>query len=103
MSERLCGNVRKSPIGALADTAARGLMEYASPRAVSLYPCGAVYIEALDDAAECDLIGAYSRDLGLLELSRRLVEDLGHETQARGLRPARKRNRSPEIRHDTCA
>jgi hypothetical protein len=70
------GNLRTAPPSVLADRLARAIMEYASPRAVTLDPDGHVWLERVDAAAEADLVGVYTRSLGLLELSRAITADL---------------------------
>lgn len=86
-TERMCGNLNKAPIGQVADRAARLVLEYASARAVTMDPDGRVWVEPVEHAAEADMVGVYTRSLGILELNRRIIADLQHEAQARSFRP----------------
>lgn len=78
-----CGMLGRVPPSVIADRAARAILDFASPRAVSIDPRGRVVVEAPRDAAECDLVGVYTRSLGVLELSRRIAEDLRFERDLR--------------------
>jgi hypothetical protein len=82
--EHSCGNVHRQPTGYVADAAARAILEFASPRAVTMDPEGRVWVENAAEAAECDLVGTYTRSLGILELTRSIAADLLHEKQLRG-------------------
>lgn len=86
MTDYMCGSVHRHPVGKLADTAARQIMSYKSPRAVTLDPEGKVWVDNPDHAAEVDLVGVY-RPEGLLALTRTITEDLRHEIEVRQLRP----------------
>ena len=85
MTEHLVGSVHARPANTLADLAARIVMEHVSPRCVTLDPDGKVWVEPPEHAAEPDIVGVY-QGLGLLELSRKIGEDLRYEVQVRGLR-----------------
>lgn len=92
MTEHSCGSVHRQPVPAIADRAARHVLAYASPRAVTITPEGGVFVEPPASAAESDLVGVYTAGDGLLALSRQLIEDLRYEVQTRSLRPARTRH-----------
>jgi hypothetical protein len=83
MTEHAVGSLRTTPIPALADRAARVILTYASPRAVSCDPEGRVRVESPHEAAEVDLVGVYVRELGILALSRALIDDLRFEASQR--------------------
>lgn len=91
MSDQQCGSVHTTPIGAIADRVARLLLEFARPRAVTMDPEGRVWVEPVDHAAECDLVGVYQRDAGLLGMTRAISEDLRWEKERRGLVPRGRR------------
>jgi hypothetical protein len=88
--ERPCGSVTKLPVHAVADRAARHIIEFKGPRAVTIDPVGRVCIEAPKAAAEFDLVGVYDPALGLRDLSHRIAEDLLFEARERGFRPTRR-------------
>lgn len=90
MSETLIGSIHNRPASVLADIAARAALEHKSPRCVTLDPDGKVWVEAPDGAAECDVVGVYG-GLGLLDLTRRIAEDLAHELKVRDLKPMTRR------------
>lgn len=91
-NEKSRGQIGRNPISQIADNCARAILEYVSPRAVTIDPHGRVFVESVASACECDMVGAFQRDLGLLELSRRIYDDLKHEAGVRGIDPGR-RNR----------
>lgn len=84
-----CGSLVRQPPSVVADRAARHLLSSQSPRAVTVDPRGRVFVEPPADAVEMDLVGVYAPDLGLLALSRVLIEDLRFEVAARQFRPRR--------------
>jgi hypothetical protein len=86
-TERATGRLQLNPPGVIADRCARVILEYASPRAVTLDPDGRVWVEPVEAAAEIDLVGVYAPALGLLELSRRVQEDLRFVAGQRELLP----------------
>ena len=86
-----CGSIAKLPVGEVADRAARAILAFTNPRAVCMDPEGRVSIEYAKHAAECDLVGVYAPSLGLLGLSRMIIEDLKHEAVVRGFRPERRK------------
>lgn len=90
--EHPCGSIMKLPISEVADRAARWVLTFQSPRALCLDPAGRVTVEYPGQAAECDLVGVYSPDKGLLALSRMIIDDLRFEAIERGLSPVRKRS-----------
>lgn len=75
----------------LAAVVADTVLEFRSPRAVTLDPEGRVYVEPVDHAAEVDIVGVYTPSLGVLELTRRISEDLAFEKTARGLKRPHRR------------
>ncbi len=83
--EYRAGCLLTDPVGVIADRAARRILRYTRPRAVTVDDRGVAYVEPVNEAAEFDLVGVYSRDLGILELSRRLSGDLLLTKQERGL------------------
>lgn len=85
-----CGSVVKLPVHAVADRAARALIEFKSVRAVTIDPQGRVAVEFPGAACEFDLVGCYDPALGILELSRRIAEDLMFEAKERGFRLTRR-------------
>lgn len=85
-----CGSVVKLPVHAVADRCARGVMSFQCPRAITIDPVGRVMVEAPSAAAEYDLVGVYDPALGILELSRRIAEDLMFEAKERGWREKRR-------------
>ena len=89
-TEYMCGSVHKLAPSTLVSRAACKIMEFESPRAVTLDPGGRVWVESPDDAAEVDIVGVY-RPEGLMGLKRAIGEDLKDEVSARGLAPAKRR------------
>lgn len=87
--EHPCGSIMKLPISAVADRAARAVLAFQSPRALCLDPAGRVTVEYPGQAAICDLVGVYAPALGLLGLSRAIIEDLRFEAIERGFRQKR--------------
>ena len=83
------GQVGRKPLSIIADNCARVLLDYASPRAVTMDPTGRVFVESVKNICDEDLIGVFQRDLGLLELNRRIYDNLKHEAGLRGIDPAR--------------
>jgi hypothetical protein len=88
-----CGSIHRLPIPIIADRAARALAGHHSPRAVTLALDGRVAVEPPHSASECDLVGVYTASIGLLGLSRLLIEDLRHEVETRQLKPLGYRTR----------
>lgn len=87
--EKQCGSIARWPIGAVADQAARILLEFTGPRAVCVDPQGRVTVEPPNSACLYDMVGVYSGDVGLLALSRMLVDDLRDEAVKREFRVER--------------
>ena len=83
-SEFSVGSITRAPVGQLADKAARHLLEFKHPRALTCDDLGKVWLEPLDGIAEVDLVGVYCPKVGLLELHRRMAADLLFEKQQRG-------------------
>lgn len=81
---RAHGNVLKTLPSVLADRIAWKIIEYATPRAVTLDPDGRVWIEPLDEVAECDLVGVYTRGAGGLALASMIRADLKAAMAERG-------------------
>lgn len=81
--EYRCGCLLENPVSAIADRAARRILQYATPRAVTADDHGVVWVEPVDAADDFDLVAVYSRDLGILDLSRRLAGDLLQTKQER--------------------
>lgn len=79
-----CGSIARLPVAKVADKAARTVMEFHSPRAICIDPAGRVSVEFPDTCCAFDLVGVYTPSLGLLELTRRIGEDLEFEGAERG-------------------
>lgn len=90
MSEYMCGSVHKLAPTTLVGRAASKILEFASPRAVTMDPGGRVWVDAPDNAAEVDVVGVYE-PCGLRSLEEAIAEDLQHEVATRGLAPAKRR------------
>lgn len=84
------GSIRRTPVGDLADIAARRLLTLTVPTeyAVTLEPGGIVMIEPLDEAIPEDLVGVYDPEtlegegaLISLKLFRQIREDLKHAVE----------------------
>lgn len=88
--DRSLGSLRTSTPALLADKVAWRIMDYASARAVTMDPEGRVWVEPVAEAAECDLVGVYTRSLGVLELSRALRADLAEAKAGLGARQPRR-------------
>lgn len=76
MSDYQCGSLLTNPTGVIADRAAREVLAYARPRAVTVDDRGVVFVEPVNTIAESDLVGVYAPDLGILELTKRISGDL---------------------------
>lgn len=96
MSDRSLGSLHLSTPALLADKLAWAIMSYRSPRAVTLDPEGRVWLERVADAAESDLVGVYTRSLGVLDLTRALTEDLRLAKAELGARLIRERHLGQE-------
>ena len=91
-SDKPLGSFDTYTASELGARCAHAIMEYARPRAVTIDPEGRVWVEPVAEAAECDLVGVYARGLGVLELSRRISEDLRweHGRRAATAKPTRR-------------
>lgn len=89
-NDRPIGTLDTAPPSELGARCADRIMDFASARAVTVDPEGRVWVEPVAAAAECDLVGVYTRSLGVLGLSRWIAEDLRIVAQARRERPARR-------------
>src|SRR5690554_2358840 len=89
-TEYMCGSVHKLAPSTLVSRAAGKILEYESPRAVTMDPGGRVWVDAPYNAAEMDIVGVYGRD-SLEALKHAIAEDLKHEVSERGLAPAKRR------------
>lgn len=87
---RSFGSLRTSSLGTMAARLADAILEYASARAVTVDPEGRVWLECAATAAECDLVGVYTRSLGVLELTRALRDDLVFARAGLRERPAKR-------------
>lgn len=76
MSDYQCGSLLTNPTGVVADRAARNILGYTKPRAVTVDDRGVVFVEPVDTIAEGDLVGVYAPGLGILELTKRIAGDL---------------------------
>lgn len=83
--EQTLGSVHVQPCQQLAAKCAEQILGFKSPRAVTLDPEGRVFVESVRKAAEADIVGVYAPELGILELSRHIAEDLLFEKAERGL------------------
>jgi hypothetical protein len=92
-----CGNLLDTSVVVLAGRCADRIAEFAKPRAVTLDPDGRVYVEAVKDAAECDMVGVYTCTVGTLLLTRQIRDDLLHEKQTRGFIQRRRRNAASAV------
>lgn len=90
-TDRAVANLHRSTTWQAADACARMILGYASPRAVSIDPDGRVWVESVAVACEEDMVGVYTRSLGLFGLNRAIHDDLAAEWQAR--RPVRQPRR----------
>lgn len=88
--ERSFGSLRTASIGTLAARLADAILDYAILRAVTVDPQGRVWLECAATAAETDMVGVYSRSLGVLELTRALRDDLVFMRAELGELPARR-------------
>lgn len=86
------GSVHRLPCSIIAAAAADQISRYKRPRAVTIDPEGRVYVEAVKDAAEADIVGIYDLSLDVLALTQAIADDLMHEKQARFLKPKRRRS-----------
>ena len=73
--EIVLGTVRKTPIGEIADRAARAIAVRGEPLAVTFWPCGRLCLEPVEDAAEDDIVGVYRGDRAFT-LARAIDSDL---------------------------
>lgn len=89
-NDRPIGTLDTYPPSELGARCADRVMAFAGPRAVTVDPEGRVWVEPVREAAEDDLVGVYSRSLGVLALSKWIAEDLREVVQARRERPARR-------------
>lgn len=85
------GNVHRLPCSIIAAAVADKIVRHKRARAVTIDPDGRVYIEAVKDAAETDIVGVYDGALGMLTLTKSIADDLLHEKQARFMKPRRRR------------
>ena len=76
MSEIKCGRIGLHTISRCADKAAHAIIEYLVPKAVCLSPDGHVTVEPVADAIPDDLVGAYTRKLGVFALWGQIETDL---------------------------
>lgn len=83
-TEYRCGCLLTDAIGAIADRAARRILEYKSARPVTVDPAGVVWVESFETMVECDLVATYRADAGILGLSRLIADDLRLVKQERG-------------------
>lgn len=74
--EFLAGRIRTRKVTEIAERAATRIIDLAQPLAVCLDPDGRVTVEAPDEAAEDDIVGVYSADIGLVQLYRDVRDDL---------------------------
>ena len=89
--EYRCGSLLRDPIGAIADRAARRILEFKCPRAVTVDDQGVVWVEPVETVAEVDLVATYRYDAGILGLSRMIADDLGAAKTERGFVERRRR------------
>ncbi|MEN5115861.1 hypothetical protein ABE488_00790 [Luteimonas sp. TWI662] len=82
------GRIGPRSLTGVAEAAAVWLAGQDEPMAVCLSPTRAVTVELADEAADEDLVGVYSPGLGVLELYRRIRDDLRAEIEDRAGRAA---------------
>jgi len=84
-NDHQCGSLARLPLATVVDRAVHFILDYQSPRAICVDPVSRVSVEFPDTCCEFDLVGVYDPALGILELSRRIAEDLEFEAWQRGL------------------
>jgi hypothetical protein len=85
------GTLANYDVRQLADRAVERLMELSKPHAVCIDPDGRVTIEPYDTAVFEDVVGVYSRDLGLIPLYREVRDTLAYVIEQRGITGQRRR------------
>lgn len=91
MAEIKVGTLANYSARELAERAAERIMELSKPHAVCIDPDGRVTIEPYDTAVFEDVVGVYSRDLGLIPLYRELRDTLAYVIEQRGITGQRRR------------
>jgi len=91
MAEIKVGTLANYSVRELAERAAERLMELTKPHAVCIDPDGRVTIEPYDRAVFEDVVGVYSRDLGLIPLYREVRDTLAYVIEQRGITGQRRR------------
>lgn len=76
MAEHKCGRLGLHTISRCADKAANTIAELLTPHAVCLAPDGHVTVEPVADAIPDDLVGVYSRKLGVFALWGQIEGDI---------------------------
>jgi len=85
------GTLANYDVRQLADRTVERLMELSKPHAVCIDPDGRVTIEPYDTAVFEDVVGVYSRDLGLIPLYREVRDTLAYVIEQRGITGQRRR------------
>lgn len=93
MTDLSCGRYGRHAPGEMGDRAARHIMERRGNWAVCLSPEGVATVETLRAALESDIVGVYTRDDGLLALTRLIAGDLQAAIKERGIKPEMPRRR----------
>lgn len=91
MSDEHIGTLARLTCEQLAERAAERIMELSKPHAVCIDPDGRVTIEPYDRAVFEDVVGVYSRDLGLIPLYREVRDNLAYVIEQRGITGQRRR------------
>ena len=77
------GRVRPHPVTRVAENAAVWLSQQAFPLAVCMSRTRVVTVEVPGEAYDDEIVGTYDPALGLIELYRRIRDDLKHEVELR--------------------
>ena len=82
-TEVMCGNMKKLSLRFVAERAATAILEFSTPRAVTVEPCGRVIVESLRSACESDMLGVYDGMMGHDGLVDTIQDELRFELARR--------------------